>query len=240
MMKFLNAAFTFDDVEARMFNVMGSFEGNRQDVREESSRGLHPYWFRMIQALNQSKQDTTLTFSVTETKDTQFPDVQLLISYLLEELKNPETYATSSLYQCLPVAVHFILEALVSQATQGKKTAAVQDEHWKLRVEEAIGMDDKVRTLIGTVVKSLDSSIFSKFCQFLVFQFTERHFQMNANPLDGQELTFSSIILILVEYAPDSVLRDLHKTLPQLMKNIENHEASFNQFRYRMYCKALR
>lgn len=48
--KFTNAAFSFDDGEARIFNILGTARNNRFDVIEESTKGLNPYWFRVIQA----------------------------------------------------------------------------------------------------------------------------------------------------------------------------------------------
>lgn len=208
IIKYINIAFPFEDPEARMLNVLGTSKKNRSDVIEESTKGLHPYWFKILQ------NSSTLEFKSTNellgigTPNVKFPDfnefITLIQSYETESKKNP---ATSCFNYSVQSGIEFALRVLITHATESKSTVIVQDQDWATRLEKSLEFDDSVIQLTKDYflnLKGLDI-----FLKLLLNQFTNENIN---NPI------YSKIFIKVISFSPQNLVGDLIEYLPRLLK----------------------
>ncbi|GMM38406.1 Ecm29 protein [Saccharomycopsis crataegensis] len=173
-LKFINALFDYDDVEARFLNLYGTYAHNRYDVIEVAQKGLNPYWFNINKSsLNiyssetDGEKTTRELLGMNTIENLNFPTFKKLIKQLKTELlflqKHPNT---SLLIDILYPAFEYLLKILVTESVHnsGKSgTVLTIDEDWDFRTMKALELDDKVRYLLVTYLggdASSDSIIF--------------------------------------------------------------------------------
>lgn len=133
--KFTNAAFSFDDPEARLFNLWGTARTNRFDIIEESFKGLQPFWFRINNAsLNTSSTVKTSDLLGSQVSETKFPQFDEFIRIFINQLDSESSLITR---KSLNNIIRFIKQCLISNAIYGKKTMVIQDEDWSIRIDKA-------------------------------------------------------------------------------------------------------
>lgn len=215
--KFANAAFPFDDAEARMFNVWGTSRTNRFDIIEESYKGLHPYWFRVMQASNTIEFKPTRVLLASEITQTQFPSFSDFVLTLLREKENALTTSTSAVCRTLNVAVRFAKQCLVSEAVYGKPSIVTQDEDWSVRVEKAIAIDEVVSKEVFNIVFNIEEKWLVEFLTFLCKEFISKD-------ENGKQISFSKyedtiygqVLLTLLPFCNDTTLAMLNNMIPSL------------------------
>ncbi|CDO94130.1 unnamed protein product [Kluyveromyces dobzhanskii CBS 2104] len=212
-MKLNNAAFPFNDSDARIFNIMGTSPLNRYDVIQEAYKGINPYQFRMNQASLQTgivSTDALLAKQITEIK---FVDFSSFVSSFFRQTNN--AHENSSIKTSIITAVRFIRQVLISNAIYGTKTVVVQDENWSLRIERSMDFDDNVRKLVHTSIVRLSDDTMTAVLSFL---HNELVHQNNSSPKD--DVIFSSFFQLLVTLAADSVIMKSEYILASLLKHI--------------------
>lgn len=225
--KFLNAAFSFDDVEARFDNILGTSTTNRYDIVEESLKGLHPYWFSLNQASNSQKiqEDTKSLLSLE--KETKFPSFECFLGHLLEELTKSRDNESATLKTCLNTAVKFCFQILISQASYGKKTVVVQDENWLLRVENAVQVDEQISSGVGQEINRLDEKLYFEFLSVLVNEFVRRdeHNQYIAVSAIPDE-NYGSTLLFFLNHTTEVRLCLVDFLIPKIFNFLSTYKTS--------------
>ncbi|CAR23298.1 Ecm29p [Lachancea thermotolerans CBS 6340] len=221
--KFVNSAFPFDDSEARLLNVMGLFRENRHDIREESTKGLHPYWFKMTQCINRSKTGVLEDFKSPSTNEVIFPDVRSLMDLFQSQMEHSTDVKTSALFQSFDYGANFVFQTLISQAIVGKKSSVLQDEFWHLRVAHAIQSDSNVRSLVESEVLSLDSNVLSTFTHMLLSHFVGRESRSENNSVNNETFSMGFVSLFFASYMNHSMLQKMSDFLPKLFELLHRY-----------------
>ncbi|KAI5952699.1 ECM29 [Candida jiufengensis] len=147
--KYINLAFPFESSAARLLTIIGTDQNNPPEIIEESNKGLHPYWFKLL------KENSSTEFIFTSSDQAvKFPNFIDFVNKLLLELENSE----SPVWKVLPRAIEFAEQVLVMEPLNNKKTVIEMDENWSVRLEKAIEMNEEVKELVISKLKN-DQSI---------------------------------------------------------------------------------
>lgn len=231
-MKFSNSAFSFQDAEARYLCFLGTAKSNNSETIEEANKGLHPYYFNLLQESNKLSFQSSAEFLGTNSS-VRFP----LFSDLVQVLKNGLSQAEedSVLFQSLGTAVRFLLRALVMEVIEDKSTVIVVDEDWDARVDKALEIDETVKSLMveGISDARKQDSIFDFFT--IVFDALYNLHFGGANYV--ADTGFSTVLALLVSLSPAQVIAKLKQFIPRLLSLIE--EKVLAERTLREICKTL-
>lgn len=149
LVKYMNLAFPFDDAFSRMLCIVGTGKENGPEILEESNKGLHPYWFNLLQANNVNSFAST-SYLLGKKSRVAFPKFSEFVTTLTTELaKNVH----SPLFETLPRAIEFAVQILVMEALGKNRTVIALDENWSVRLDKALELNDTVRTLMVEKMK---------------------------------------------------------------------------------------
>lgn len=221
--KFCNAVFPFDDADARMINVWGTSRNNKFDVIEEAYKGLHPYWFRVNQALNTTEFKKTSDLLASEIRETSLPRFETFARLVLKEVEIAATIPSSSISKTLNVAIRFCKQCLISEAVRGVKTVVIQDEDWSVRIEKALEVDDLVRKKVFDLLFTIDHEWLTMFLRLLTCEFIikdEKGTQVSS--FQYHDPIFGETLLSLLRYCNSNILRSLEVTISQIYSHIES------------------
>ncbi|AAS51165.2 ACL063Wp [Eremothecium gossypii ATCC 10895] len=222
--KYCNAAFTFNDADARLINILGTARCNRFDVIEEAHKGLHPYWFRVSQSYAKGLGERRTNAPASDLKEIVFLPFEQLLDTVLKAIKGDNLQAIE---ECLNTAVRFSIQTIVSNATQGANTVIVQDADWSLRIEKAIDMDKIVLKRVGEAIKGVTSSNYTNFLVLLSNELIKR----NSN---GQKVSlykyddsiFGKALLFFLRNSSPDVIRQLNPIAGSLFSLLDNHRVT--------------
>jgi proteasome component ECM29 len=216
-LKFVNAAFPFNDAHARLLNVFGTSTLNRADVIEEAQKGLHPHWFNILTSSN-TKEFKPTGELLGEGNNVEFPSFSSLMAELQTAISYTKNKKSSALRTSLSTAVEFILRTLVTESIGNRTTVVVQDAEWILRLEKGLEHDS---TVINLVKKHLSTLLnLNEFLEVLLNEFSyngkDPSISSNANVI------FGKIFLRLASLSPSSAIESLVPQIPKLISVIEN------------------
>lgn len=206
-LKFTNCAFPFEDAEARLLCILGSSSTNSAETIEEAGKGLHPYYFNLLQSSNSTDFESSTEFLGGKSV-AQFPSFSDMIYTLKEE----------NLGLSLGTAVRFAFRVLVMQAVSGKSTVIVPDENWESRVDKAVEIDENVRGLVAEQISLLSSQDQSMdendniespcevFLQIVFSAFYNQYFGGIGHPLDT---AFADVLCLVLLLSPMSLISSL-------------------------------
>lgn len=156
-------SYHFSDASARLLCLLGLRRENRPDIIEEAKRGLHPHWFKTVNAI---------AIEQGGLYKLEFPDFSELIELVKSTSQELLTYHDTtqhtlhgfslSVYNSIVV---FLERVFIMEAAAGKKTALVINEDWDTRVEAAVDMDDTVRSLIKNHISEVNQENVIDFLQ---------------------------------------------------------------------------
>lgn len=217
-MKFNNAAFPFEDNEARVFSILGTSRLNRFDVVQEAFKGLSPYQFRMNRASLETGFVSTDTLLAKKISETRFVDFSSFISLFLSEAQNKSEHC--SIKDCIVTGVRFLRHTLISNSIYGKRTVVLQDENWSMRIEKSLEVDENVRKHVHENIEHLSESTVSSV---LLFLFNEIIHENNVSSKDDP--VFSKLFLVLVTYAKNDVIMKSENILASTLKRINTKQS---------------
>lgn len=225
--KYANAAFPFNDPEARMFNIWGTARINRFDIIEESFKGLHPYWFKVNQIANTKEFRSSKEKLTAENKEVQFASTELYINLLLSEMQDKVKLPQASIWKTLGTAVRFSKQCLISESIYGKNTMVVQDEDWSIRIENSLVVDEKVHETVRDKIACFEKGLISKYLKFLCNEFTmkDQHNHQVCLSLYSDRI-FGEVLLTLLRLCDDDALRSLESITPSLFNYLRSTETS--------------
>ncbi|ODQ79609.1 hypothetical protein BABINDRAFT_161989 [Babjeviella inositovora NRRL Y-12698] len=195
--KYVNCAFSFDDAEARMLCIFGCSSQNRADIIEEASKGLHPYWFNILQSSNTTEFRSTPALLGSQ-NTLGFPRFVEMVDVLLA--------SKHALRFAMDRAVEFVVRSLVMEAIQGRTTVVVPDQEWEIRVDKALEFDETVNGLLRVRLNEDDpmdglSLELALFLSLIVDEFT-----LTANVFQGSNASFGRIFTKLASLVPDATV----------------------------------
>lgn len=234
--KFCNAIYPFDNAEARMINVWGTSRNNKFDVIEEAYKGLHPYWFRVNQALNTTEFKSTSDLLASKINETSFPHFKDFVSLVLKELESAARVPSSSIFKTLNVAVRFSKQCLVSEAVHGMKSVVIQDEDWSVRIEKALEVDEIVQQQVYGLLVNTEGEWLTRFLHLLGNEFMTNDKGTHFSSFHYHDPIFGETLLALTRYCNSNTLSSLKKLIPQFytylgtmaISNFENLELAAN------------
>lgn len=150
--RFANRCLPYSSVKARWIDILGlSATKDRAEVREESERGLSPYWYKM---LNGSTGDPTAA-------EIPYPKFEAVIDQFFAGRtvsKRPEPIALAQQIQTLfPGSFReitaFSRRMLFHEALQQAEVVVNVDSEWERRLDTAVEDDSKARDAIKAYMK---------------------------------------------------------------------------------------
>lgn len=226
--KYVNCTYPFSDAEARYLCILGTSKENSSDTIEEANKGLHPYYFNLLQSSNSLDFQSTAEF-LGLTSTVRFPSFADIVLTLKEQTASAQE--NSPIYHCLGEAVRFCLRVLVMQAVEGKSTVIVADEDWISRLDKALEVDEVVRGLVVSeiaLLAQMDTSMdgtevsLNPFHLYIAMIFDALYTQYYGGSLIPTDVIFSSVFTLLVSMAPSSVIGELSTMIPQLLTLIND------------------
>lgn len=224
--KYTNAAFSFDDAEARLFNIWGTSRDNRFDIIEEATKGLHPYWFRVYRSSIEIPTDKIIpTKDILEStiSKTKLPSFEQLISLLLTNVNSSRNDSSASIHSSLGTAVRFAKQCLISEATFHKSTTIVQDEDWSLRIEKSLEIDDMVISSVTDACSQINSEWYTQFLKMNCIEFLQTPDLVSGSNLISKykDTIFGEVCLTLLRFSNNNILISLQDEIVYLLKYLE-------------------
>lgn len=224
--KYVNCTFPFDDAAARLLCILGTYRINNSETVEEASKGLHPYYFNLLQSSNSLDFESSLQF-LGKKSEVRFPSFADMTVSIKDALKSAD--GSSPIFQCFGEAIRFTLRVLVMQAIQGKSTVIVLDDDWTSRIDKALEVDETVRLLVvseigilAQVDTSMDTADSSEstsnvFHLFLEMTFEALYDQYSGKTTVATDITYGYVFALLISMSPSTVIEKLIPALPKLL-----------------------
>ncbi|KAJ5157537.1 uncharacterized protein N7482_008637 [Penicillium canariense] len=164
--RFANRFLPYNDVVARWVDLMAISRGpeRQQEIVEEGKKGLHPYWFRLLNPTQDKKWGATSAIQERDESWFEFPKFANATRFLFgsEEQDASSVVQGVSTPQLLSgpyknafaPAVAFLRNALLSEAfsTAGITTDLEQDWDYKLEVE--LSTSEEARSAVRQYIRS--------------------------------------------------------------------------------------
>lgn len=223
-MKYVNCTFPFDDSEARLLCILGTNKINNSETVEEANKGLHPYYFNLLQSSNSLDFESSLHF-LGKKSEVRFPSFADMTVTIKNELKAADS--SSPIFQCFGEAIRFTLRVLVMQAIEGKSTVIVSDDDWTSRIDKALEVDETVRLLVVSEIGVLarvdtsmdisDKTTSNVFHSFLEMTFEAFFDQFAGKTTIATDISYGYVFALLVSMSPSSLVEKLIPALPKLL-----------------------
>lgn len=228
VIKFANAAFPFEDCDARMINILGTSRDNKFDIIEESFKGLQPYWFRVNQAsiskFDSEKNIKTLEEQLgTTSAESQLPTFEDMTQLVLNEIVKERSSHSSIISKCLNNAIRFIRNCLITEVSYNKQTTIIQDQDWSIRIEKSLESDETVMNAVTDHIKHINDKWFTEFLRFLLDEFCEKNTLGKQISLAQQkDKIFIDFLLQLLKSCNNETISDLEEQLNNLIQFVQN------------------
>jgi proteasome component ECM29 len=152
--KFNNATYGFDDAEARYLSLLATAKENKSDTIEEANKGLHPYWFNILQSSNTNEFKSTPEL-LGEKSLVSFPSFSDFVTILNSEIHRLKDSEGAVVFKVLGRAIEFAFQVLTMESVQNKTTVIVTDEDWSVRLSKSVELDKTVRELLTSRIKAI-------------------------------------------------------------------------------------
>lgn len=241
--KFVNCTFPFEDSEARLICILGTAKENSSETIEEAQKGLHPYYFNLLQASNSTSFASSEEF-LGKCSSVSFPSFSDVVTTLKAEIDAADS--TLPIFRCLGEAVRFVLRVLVMQAIEGKSTVVVKDADWVTRLEKALEVDETVRSLVIEEIKiqshedtPMDGVELptTPFQDFLFLTFDAFYNQHTGSLPIAPDIAFGNVFALMISMSPPLVIAKLVTVIPRLLQLI--NDVSSAQAETKQICQCL-
>ncbi|ODV98410.1 hypothetical protein PACTADRAFT_185071 [Pachysolen tannophilus NRRL Y-2460] len=156
--KYVNCCFSFEDPDARIMCILGTSLNNRTNVIEEALKGLHPYWFSILQSSNSNEFKPTADL-LGYNRNVKFPKFANMVSSLSKVVDSSKNGKKSSLRFAMTNAIKFTLQTLVMESIEGKQTVVITDREWDVRLEKSLEYDENVLKLVTEKLTKLSLKV---------------------------------------------------------------------------------
>ncbi|SCU96031.1 LAMI_0F04896g1_1 [Lachancea mirantina] len=190
--RYANATFPFDDCDARIINIMGTYHLESQLVKDEAAKMLQPYWFHHMKSMESQIVSARRN---PDPGNNCYPKFAVFVEALLRYVNDKHSLISQKLFGCLTHSITFALHALAAQAISGKDTGIVQDEDWPTRIESALMWDIQTLGYIEEELQILQPDILYDLVSFLSQVLLG---DFSTSSLDNASLESSASILLLI------------------------------------------
>ncbi|KAK7677798.1 hypothetical protein QCA50_019231 [Cerrena zonata] len=224
--KYVNCTYPFNDAESRLLCILGTSKVNRADIIEEAVKGLHPHWFKILQATN------TLEFKSTpellgSNAEIEFPSFSSIVHAVDNEIQESKSLEGATIFKSSGQAIRFIMQTLVMQAVKKKSTVIVADEEWQVRLEKAVEVDKTVQDLLvlkiaeASAEDMTDSNETNSFNLYLSIIFDCFVSQYTDAAKVTSDIAFGEIFLKMISLSPHETVGKLSHILPRLLELLD-------------------
>ncbi|KAJ6092920.1 hypothetical protein N7486_008209 [Penicillium sp. IBT 16267x] len=165
--RFANRFLPFNDVVARWVDLMAIARGpeRQQEIVEEGKKGLHPYWFRL---LNPTKDEKWSAAAATPKRDEswfEFPTFAGATRFLLGSEEQDDTLATQALStsqlltgpykNAFVPAISFLRNALLWEAFSAAGIITTDlDDDWDYKLEVQLSTSEDARSAVRKYIRN--------------------------------------------------------------------------------------
>ncbi|KAH3247679.1 hypothetical protein KXW31_001125 [Aspergillus fumigatus] len=166
--RFSNRFLPYSDVVARWIDLMAVARGSElnQEVVEEGKKGLHPYWYRLLNPSKDRKWVASTAADETEQAWYNFPTFSDATRFLLGSPESarsavaPALSASEALsgpYRtALPVAIAFLRNILLWEALSASENIIEIDQDWDVKLDVLLTSDEGARRGLKQYMQSSD------------------------------------------------------------------------------------
>jgi proteasome component ECM29 len=164
--RFANRFLPYSDVVARWIDLMAIARGpeRQQEIVEEGKKGLHPYWFRL---LNPTKDQKWSTPTATQERDDtwfNFPSFAEATKFLLgsgdqDDASMDQTFAGPQLLSgpyknSFVPTIAFLRNALLWEAFSEAGISTEMEQDWDYKLEVHLSTSEEARSAVRQYIRS--------------------------------------------------------------------------------------
>lgn len=172
--RFANRFLPYHDVVARWIDLMAIARGpeRQQEIVEEGKKGLHPYWFRL---LNPTKDQKWAAAAASQERDEswfKFPKFSEATRFLLgvdsEDDSSPQLLS-GPYKNAFGPAIAFLRNALLSEAFSASGITTDLEQDWDYKLEVQLSTSEEARSGVKQYIRnSSKESVFAFLSGVLV------------------------------------------------------------------------
>ena len=146
--RFANRCLPYSSATARWIDILAIDDGSneRSEVVEEGRKGLHPYWYRLLNPTNEDHFPSGTSFQAPKYDPPSFPE-------LMDKFFGPESMwdvtndnSTLDLTSAYIPALKFCRCTLLHQALTATKGHPIIDSDWERNIDALITNDEDARS----------------------------------------------------------------------------------------------
>ncbi|KAI3144444.1 hypothetical protein CBS147325_5204 [Penicillium roqueforti] len=163
--RFANRFLPFGDVVARWIDLMAIARGpeRQQEIVEEGRKGLHPYWYRLLNPAKDGKWSASSAAPVQDESWFDFPKFDEATRFLLgsggqEEHLNVQALSASQLLSgpykgSFMPAISFLRNTLLWEAFSASGVAADLEQDWDYKLEVLLSTSVEARSAVRNYIR---------------------------------------------------------------------------------------
>ncbi|KAJ5894394.1 hypothetical protein N7495_006085 [Penicillium taxi] len=164
--RFANRFLPYNDIVARWIDLMAIARGSgrQQEVVEEGKKGLHPYWFRLLNPTKDEKWSASTTTHEHDETWFEFPSFAETTKFLLrsEEIDDSSMTRGLSISQLLSgpyknsfmPAIAFLRNTLIWEAFSASGITTALEEDWDYKLEVQLSTSEEARAAVRQYIRS--------------------------------------------------------------------------------------
>ncbi|KAJ5913485.1 hypothetical protein N7504_002368 [Penicillium tannophilum] len=165
--RFANRFLPFNDVVARWVDLMAIARGpeRQQEIVEEGKKGLHPYWFRLLNPTKDEKWSTTAATPKRDESWFEFPTFAEATCFLLGSEEQHDTLVVQALStpqlltgpykNAFVPAISFLRNALLWEAFSAAGITTTElDEDWDYKLEVQLSTSEEARSAVRNYIRN--------------------------------------------------------------------------------------
>lgn len=153
--RYANRCLPYWDLTARWIDLLAiaSTSQATREVIEEGKKGLHPYWYRMLNPV----RDASFSANLSDLPQYKFPSFQQAVQLLVKlSDSNP---SQSNLIGVIAPAVRFCKNLLVWEALSKTQAPIDIDQEWEYKLETLLRSDAQVRHSVREIISQQPDAV---------------------------------------------------------------------------------
>ncbi|KAJ5123414.1 hypothetical protein N7448_009511 [Penicillium atrosanguineum] len=163
--RFANRFLPYSDVVARWIDLMAIARGpeRQQEIVEEGKKGLHPYWFRLLNPTKDQKWSAPADQERDETWFS-FPSFAEATNFLLGSMGQDDVSMDGTLARpqllsgpyknAFVPAIAFLRNALLWEAFSAAEISTEMEQDWDYKLEVLLSTSEEARTAVRQYIRS--------------------------------------------------------------------------------------
>ena len=168
--RFANRFLPYSDVGARWIDLIAVARGSerQQEVVEEGKKGLHPYWYRLLNPRAGTQSPTSLSTDQVQGAWYRFPSFAEMSHYLFgasdsgEDIQMQDSSSTLRLSgthrDAFPHAITFLRNILLWESFSESGVAVEIEQGWDYKLDVLLSSDEKARAAVRRYIKTSDKA----------------------------------------------------------------------------------